>query len=79
MTLNQTEHPIRMLLHGFTKPFHNKMGVQLSYPDNSEHKVNMQGDEQDMLLLFNQWEVAGKPNLIWWFPRSDVISFGFAA
>ncbi len=79
MTINQTEHPIRLFLHGFTKPINNRMGAICSYPENPAHKLVLQGEEQGMLLLLNNWVVAGKPESCLWLPRSELLSLGYSS
>ena len=75
--LSQNDHPIRLLLHGFTKPINNQMGAICSYPDNPDHQLELKGEERGMLYQLHKWEAAGRPLSCLWFPRRNLFSLGY--
>ncbi len=77
MTLTHEDNPIRLLLHGFTKPFNNQMGAICSYPDKPDVKLELEGEERGMLYQLHKWEVAGQPSTCLWFPRENYFSLGY--
>ena len=70
-------HPIRLLLHGFTKPVNNSIAAICAYPDAPDQTMLINGSERDMLYQQHKWYVAGQPNNCLWFPRENLFSLGF--
>ena len=70
-------HPIRLLLHGFTKPVNNSIAAICAYPDAPDQTKLINGSERDMLYQQHKWYVAGQPNNCLWFPRENLFSLGF--
>ncbi len=47
--MTTSAHPIRLFLHGFTKPINNSIEAICAYPDAPKKVVLIKGSERDML------------------------------
>ena len=72
-----TDHPIRLLLHGFSSPVNRKMSAICSYVDNPLRKLLLEGQEHLMMLQLHKWEIAGRPGYCLWLPRENLFSLGY--
>jgi hypothetical protein len=72
-----TDHPIRLLLHGFTRPVNRRMSAICSYEDSPLSKLLLKGQENQMLLQYHKWEIAGRPGFCLWLPRENLFSLGY--